>query len=247
MSDAIKTRPILFSAPMVNALLQGRKTQTRRKLPIQPTPNESGTHTLWRRSVGSTNQEIKKSYDSAGTLLEESTRIVPLGEWLLEKCPYRVGMQLWVRETFLLLDQHHWHDLSKPRESMIEAGAVSRRNGVAYRAETSADGEEIRSGYGYKWRPSIFMPRWASRITLEITDVRVERLQEISEEDAIAEGMREFGTTGMFGYDLKGTPGPMVGGTAREAFALLWGKINGPESWAANPWTWAITFKGIQG
>ena len=89
------------------------------------------------------------------------------------------------------------------------------------------------TGWQHGWKPSIHMPRWASRLTLEITDVRVERLNEISEEDAIAEGVSVDGV---------GNPGgPMR--VHQRAFKILWNQINGPDSWAANPWVWAITFR----
>lgn len=215
MSDAIKERPILFSAPMINALLQGRKTMTRRAVNPQPPTKPMPCHyskTGWAESDGDTGCQCSKPV----------------------RYPYGwPGERLWVRETFTLGD--------KEPCDCISGGVCQHRPAVHFRADWGGIEDDVI------WRPSIFMPRWASRITLEISDVRVERLQEISEEDAIAEGMREFGTTGMFGYDLKGTPGPMVGGTAREAFALLWEKINGPGSWAANPWVWCVSFVRIQG
>jgi len=119
------------------------------------------------------------------------------------KCPYgQPGDRLWVRET--------WHDAS----SALHSCALYR-----------ADGGEI---YGGKWAPSIHMPRWASRITLEITSVRVERLQDISEADAIAEGV----------YTDPASP-------AYDAYAQLWDEINGPGSWAANPWVWVLEFRRL--
>lgn len=192
----MKERPILFSAPMVQAILAGTKTQTRRI--VKPQPD------AW----------------CGGTLCVQFTpddqRLGRLGKPIL--CPYGVpGDRLWVRETWAV---SHVIDHLKPRE--IQKGA-----GIVYYTATENTG-------GMMQRPSIFMPRWASRITLEITDVRVERLQEISEEDALAEGAKP--------YLLPVHP-------ARESlryvegFAQLWEQINGPGSWDANPWVWAINFR----
>ena len=126
-------------------------------------------------------------------------------------CPYgRVGDRLWVRET--------WH----------HAGPERTPGYVSYRA----DGEfmEYYKKQGYKWRPSIFMPRWASRLTLEVVSVRVERVQEISSKDAIAEGVE---------YDVS-----KPGGWPVDRFAFLWDKINGKRgySWDSNPFVWVIEF-----
>lgn len=136
-------------------------------------------------------------------------------------CPYgQEGDRLWVRETFCEMVERH------------------RPPKFSYRADTSADGEEcrldfVRCGYPYRWKPSIHMPRWASRITLEITGVRVERLQEISEADAIAEGVSSWAIeNNLRGYWVT-------------AFSRLWESINGPGSWATNPWVWVIEFRRL--
>jgi hypothetical protein len=181
----MKERPILFSAPMVRAILEGRKTQTRRiAKELNEMPNLDG---------------ILKRFPN------------PKG------CRYgKPGDRLWVRETWA----HERDGTGCPDD-----------NGVLYRAtDPGWDDEET----GLRWRPSIFMPRRASRITLEITDVRVQRLQEISEEDAQAEG-------------AVGALDQSVGNNwcASQAFAALWESINGPDSWDANPWVWAVTFRNL--
>jgi len=135
------------------------------------------------------------------------------------------GTRLWVRETWLELDRDHWGDLTLPK---------TRVNSIAYRADTAAEGDAIRQEYGYKWRPSIHMPRWASRLTLEVTEVRVQRLQEISEEDAEAEGVTDCYPDIECNSDR-----PYA-----EGFRYLWDSTNGKRSpWERNDWVWAMTFK----
>lgn len=197
-------KPILFSSPMVRAILEGRKTQTRRI--VTPIEQVGGMDTYKGFALG--------SGDRPGIY-----------------CPYGApGGSLWVRETWLKLDLDHWSDLTLPCDVIVHG----RLNSVAYRADTDADGDRIRQEYGYKWRPSIFMPRWASRITLEIKAVRVERLQEISEADAQAEGVKPIWN-------------PHGGGTINphwHGFRELWNSINGKRaSWESNPWVWAVEFE----
>lgn len=135
-------------------------------------------------------------------------------------CPFSVGMKLWVKETFQIVP--NGIDGTMP----------------IYRA----DGEHDRIVPG-KWKPSIFMPRIRSRITLEITGVRVERLNDISEEDAKAEGV-EVGTLVTHGYDAGTKPTEYIPASSyREAYFEIWESINGPDSWAKNPWVWVISFR----
>lgn len=200
----MKERPILFSAPMVRALLAGTKTQTRRAMKPQPTEFVGGP--------GVTLQD-----GSPAPLIPLDDSVEPYGREIA--CPYgKPGDRLWVRET--------WHDAS----SSLHSCALYRADGIDLHCD--------------KWTPSIHMPRWASRITLEITSVRVERLQEISIEDAKAEGA--WGpddsivqkVADYFGTDI-------FSANPRKAFQMLWESINGPDSWAANPWVWAIEFRRV--
>lgn len=136
-------------------------------------------------------------------------------------CPYGMpGDRLWVRETHIAFD-------------------VGR---VHYRADSISDRKGDRE-YGVTWPPSIHMPRWASRITLEITGARVERLQDISEEDARAEGV-DF-DPGEGGFFFVPGQGGCSADTAVGSYRLLWESINGSGSWDANPWVWAIQFKRV--
>ncbi len=209
----MKARPILFNGDMVRAILDGRKTQTRRV--IKPQPSEE-----WQPfSYG----EIH-GYDKNGELSPDIVK----GHGVCNEngddgytCPFgAVGDLLWVRETI----QHHGY-----------AGAKH----FVY----SADGKSGSHRYQFFKKhviPSIFMPRYASRITLEITGVGVERLRDISEADAIAEGitMCESGYFWWNAYKQKNPHRNAIG-----AYRDLWKSINGAGSWDANPWVWVIDFK----
>ena len=201
-------RPILFSPPMIRALLEGRKTQTRRIIKPQPQPNDGkGLHPVRPYHT----PQGKWTWVLAATGHGDGTS----GEY----CPYgQAGDLLWVRESY----------------------APKRVDGSPhvplYRADHPTD-DRVPGQYGRPWKPSIHMPRYASRLSLEITDVRVQRLQDISEEDAIAEGIQvdECGHTVHEGDDI-------AWGSAKGAFAELWESIHGDGSWAANPWVWVLAF-----
>ena len=199
----MKERPILFSAEMVRAILAGRKTQTRRVV----------------KSPVSTHCNI------LGISAEHEPMILHKDDWFkpCEWSPYGIpGDRLWVRETWAA--PGNWDDI-KPSKLIEYPGFNTDL--IAYRAT-----EKFGDAY-FTWRPSIFMPRWASRILLEITDVRVERLQEITMQDAIAESAPT----------LKGCPDPRV------YFKDLWDEINADRgfSWDVNPWVWVIKFKVLKG
>lgn len=202
----MKERPILFSGPMVRAILDGRKTQTRRV--IKPTqPRDDG---MW-----------------------------PAGRNPVPDCPYgRPGDRLWVRETWGISLCGNRVSLSP--EAWPDGWPVDR---LRY----AADGYDF--GLSTK-RPSIHMPRWASRITLEITDIRVQRLRDISEDDAVAEGI-EYGqsdgaTSNGRNRCFVNPVSPNEEGTAQWAFSQLWDSINAERApWASNPWVWAVSFKRI--
>ena len=220
----MKERPILFSAPMVRAILDGRKTVTRRI--VKPVGNDDAFVLL----------DHGKGFWPYRSDDGESS-ITADGNETPHSCPYgRSGDRLWVREAF---HGYHW---DKPR-------AVYRADGERQRVRTQIESYEV----GH-WTPSIHMPRWASRITLEIVSVRVERLQNISEEDAIAEGVycenvivssyyaNGHHEVGECRYFFHG--GPDEGfESAVDAYTALWDSINGEGSWEKNPWVWVIEFK----
>jgi hypothetical protein len=215
-----KERPILFSGRMVQAILAGKKTQTRRTVKPQFEGDFIGPKTF-SPSVTDRRGDMRPGPEQFGIFDS-------CGEWSI-RCPYGCpGDRLWVRETWLPFDSDH-------RIADVR---------YAYRASTSTDGEEIRQEYikcgrKYQWRPSIFMPREASRITLEVRNVRVERLNDIDEEDAEAEG---FG----LGAIIKAERFGRYMSAGQYAFASLWETINGKDSWRANPWVWVIKFKRIE-
>jgi hypothetical protein len=200
----MKARPILFSTPMVQAILEGRKTQTRRVLKVQPSAEGMQISTLVCTTAN------KKNEGKQHWIKLKDKFTVEFSDQSYFKCPYgKVGDLLWVRETFT-------------EEACLTAICYKADFPIVWPKELT-DGEEIiQEAKDYRFKPSIFMPKWASRITLEITNIRVERLQDISEEDKIAEG-----------------------GTADKPFGTIWKKINITEGirWQDNPFVWVLEFK----
>lgn len=228
----MKARPILFSAPMILALLAGTKTQTRR--PVKP---KHAPDALWGEDASTGLHRVFRFDEEAPA---DSVPWWNLGgiNGAEKHCPYgQAGDQLWVREAW---STHACFDSVTPRDLTTRS--------IHY----IADGD-VKSG---KYRPPMFMPRWASRITLEIVSVRVERLQDISEDDALAEGIvcenvivSSYYAAGHHEvtadrYFFDGCPDEGFE-SACEAYAALWEKISGAGSWAANPWVWHIEFKRI--
>lgn len=218
IATTTKERPILFSAPMVRAILDGRKTQTRRVVKAR-----HATHPDYPTFDVRGGTVYALEYDSDGLK----------AEWPMP-CPYgQPGERLWVRETW----------------APVSTFDPSPDTGAFYRADYlddphGPDGEKSPEGRYRTWKPSIHMPRWASRIDLEITGVRFERLQDINEADAFHEGAErpECGP-----FELHGVPVHPMTGSYQEGFKKLWQSINGPDSWAANPWVWVIEFQRIGG
>jgi len=215
----MKERPIPFSAPMVRAVLAGTKTQTRRAWPVQPPP---GVPIGWVPGETSAGRYGKR------------------------------GDRLWVREAFRFTDVFDADSPSRVGERCIDAGYRTPWAPIQFEADsarvnwqhTGTPPHEGRPQPG-KLRPAMFMPRWASRITLEVTGVRVERLQDISEADAIAEGIEPAaaGFWRLYGRDTNGD----MDRSPRVAYRSLWESINGPGSWDANPWVWVVEFKRSEG
>jgi len=206
----MKERPIIFSAPMVNAILEGRKTMTRRVVKPQPDHPQFG-----KRHMLATDDEGVDLYLHSSTL----HRAI--------RCPYGTpGDRLWVRES-------GWERPERTAKMMREGADTWPR--FAYVADGwSEDDHADFKRWGFKRRPSIHMPRWASRILLEITSVRVERLNDITVADAVAEGALVQREVDQFARVH-----------AISMFSAIWQGIHGPGSWAANPWVWVVEFQRV--
>lgn len=256
----VKTRPIMFSDPMVTAILEGRKTQTRRVVKPQP---------IWHPESHVKFAEPGKFYvcpDALPTTRDVGlviahceargvTRHMGQQAFIQDFCPYGTpGDRLWVREA--------WRTWERPADCVD--GILFRVNhGEFYPIEDTREAADRwveahdNGRYGEKWRSRLFMPRWASRITLEITRVRVERVQDISEADAIAEGCQShYCSPEDTASCAPGTPERALaevleGGflTAKHDFIERWRWINGKRprcAWTDNPWVWAIDFKRVR-
>lgn len=232
MNNQIKERPILFSAPMVRAIQEGRKTVTRRPVKVQPF-NLSWSRRDHRFEYTAGRAE---NGDEVDGFYAYSTRSG--GEWSA-KCPYgQPGDRLWVRETFADLR-------GTGIEHRPDPDGPLQRYAYAADCRPGSYADEARKDYGIKWKPSIHMPRLGCRILLEITDVRVERLQAISDEQAMAEGVRLYADHAALGdwYHVDGKE--TYSAEPRKSFELLWSSINGAGAWEANPWVWVVEFKQV--
>ena len=234
----MKERPILFNAPMVRALLAGTKTQTRRIVkPVKFYPDfgcaVGQVGGAWKygspAALGLRERGDHWSIALKGDVLQRMCTSEAYGWGAGAGCPYGVpGDRLWVRET--------WRT-----DARLDDKAPNEFSGWPVKYE--ADSAVLNHGAFFgqtdgKTRTSIHMPRWASRITLEVNGVRVERLQDIDLADALAEGISD---TGALILDRAGNE---QGGPIAE-YAVLWEQINGPGSWDANPWVWVLDFKGL--
>lgn len=222
----MKERPILFSAPMVRAILDGSKTQTRRALRIQP------LDVLLMK-------EDKAGVEWVGLMQRE-----PEPKGTVFRCKFgKPGDRLWVRETW----QGPLLGTAGDYKAFNAGGqkAIQKPECCVYRATDTLNAVDD-DGRELGWRPSIHMPRWASRILLEITGVRVERLQDISEEDAAAEGIHYDRTIPFNGPWFIEPSDPQGYLLASSCYQALWEQINGPGSWNANPWVWVVEFKRVQ-
>lgn len=222
-------RPILFSAPMVRALLQGRKTQTRRILHGVPdAPAMDAVHPA---------NKIRHAAPYLDAYCgQPKTDSNPRGMgprwcwWTRDDRPgplfnvgYAPGDRLWVREGCMIADRSAGFDVTHNATGST----------VGYLADGEGEWVDRAKVAGIRKRPGIHMPRWASRLTLAVTDVRVERLQDISQTDAEGEGVRAV-------YGEPFDPASDI--TGRRMFELLWDHINGVGAWEANPWVAAISF-----
>lgn len=230
-------RPTIFSAPMVRAILADLKTQTRRLLKVQPrlhhyimpmwgtspppNPVEFGDKWLWRE---------------AGPDYPDDSRDD-------RRCPYGIpGDRLWVREAFQI-----GYAAGHGRWSILQPTGSTERDGRAFYRATFPKYDPNKHGT-MVWRSPIHMPRWASRLVLEITDVRCQPLTDITEADATAEGVEPFFKRfDCFSRDQRICSGEYARDAEhRASFAVTWDEINGDRAlWSSNPWVWAITFRRL--
>lgn len=231
-STTSKERPILFNAEMVNAILSGRKTQTRRIMKVQPQVTEQRLRELGAWQDGfNLSQQVNAAFQAG---------------FIDVSCPLGViGDQLWVRETF----QGPLFDYEQMESYLEDSAKFESPEYCVYRADgnTAPEFVDADDNLHCKWRPSIHMPRWASRINLLITGVRVERLQDISEQDAMSEGIdADCLAESQDHYDCIADHNMTGRPTARGYFSNLWQSIYGEESWEANPWVWVINFERME-
>jgi hypothetical protein len=214
----IKTTPMLFNSELVRALLAGNKTQTRRIMKPQPTLKDDGVH-WWPSNIFQTMVTIDDPQDADCPMAFKAGEICPFGN---------VGDLIYVRETTLKVDEHGYEEpiyvVSHNGQAILEYGL----------APSPDDPVEVEP-YEIKKKPSIFMPRNHSRLTLKITDVRVERIQDISGEDAKKEGC-SGGHGSIKGYMYSATP--------KEHFSHIWNSVY-PDSYDKNEWVWVMDFEVI--
>ncbi|MDL5478915.1 hypothetical protein QSI24_06820 [Klebsiella quasipneumoniae] len=233
----MKERGMIFNGEMVRAILDCRKTQTRRPIKWKQTrfteigEREDGSKWPW-------SEDAEHACDF----------------W--HPCPFgAVGDRIWVRETWsdVNLDgapavayraDDEVYDLMENESLLDEDGAFNYQDTRVSKYQFAAWHSDLISGIEGNWRPSIHMPRWASRILLEITNVRVERLNSMHDVDAMREGIQNLTTCSHSDF---GIPGVVNAQHPVRAFQLLWESIYGTDSWHANPWVWVIEFKRVEG
>lgn len=233
----MKEHPILFSPQMVRAILDRMKTQTRRPIPVMPKPKQVIHHI----------EEIDKY---CFVTKHENGKVSGISEYF--RRPYNVGDRLWVRETWNgpLLDEDEteadpdWIYHSEKYENV--AHCYYKADGVAAPEYVDLD-DNLRQG----WRPSIHMPRWASRLTLEVKAIRAEPLHDISDHDAMREGIYksfDHGTQFPVATDWDGNEKVLVAGVPRRDFEELWRGLypEGLKSWGMAPWVWVIDFEVVK-
>ncbi|WP_072166374.1 hypothetical protein [Erwinia sp. Leaf53] len=223
----MRERGIIFNAEMVRAILDGRKTQTRRIVKGQRTGE------VWSVKPAGVKKHNRHTHDwwlPTGSLPYSALPACPFGQ---------PGDRLWVRETWsedfanYYPNDRVWYAANDDRRRDIEI--VDGVRGI-YSPESDVH-------VPFRWRPSIHMPRWASRITLEITGVRVERLYSISEPDAVSEGLSPIR---WYSHPTEGVVRDTGGMVATIRFKELWSSIYGVDSWQANPWVWVVEFKRVE-
>ncbi|CAH1044519.1 hypothetical protein [Halomonas sp. TD01] len=253
-----KERPILFNAAMVRAILNGHKTQTRRAMKPQP-----AVHVDHFRHVTTCARTGRMDWQACNKAKKPvyAFKKKPCFVTEIAQCPYgQPGDRLWVRETWGVVShsfdangERSQYQPDRPATPIQEMpfGQGYYHGHVIYAADGAFEWAGDDDGGGNTrsaWKPSIHMPRIASRITLEIVRVRVERLQDISKEDATAEGIEppEGETYRDYAVKPEDNEGHDYYLCPQDSFISLWEKINGLDSCKANPWVWVIEFKRVE-
>lgn len=213
-------RGMIFNAEMVRALLDGSKTQTRRIMKNQPAELPSSPVSITRIDTGF------QWYANDGV---SSVFTCPFGQ---------PGDRIWVREAFRVMGCAT--DVARLVYKASERNSFTESTRTVPVASCTKQPSQ-------KWTPSIHMPRWASRLTLEITNVGVQRLQSISQNDAAREGLVRLPASGRYCINQGDQYFGGASHDAREVFSWLWSSIYGDDSWQANPWVWVIEFKQVDG
>ncbi|MEX8082413.1 hypothetical protein [Acinetobacter baumannii] len=233
----MKERPIIFNTTMIKAIIEGRKTQTRRLVKPQPKyfKGDAGGH-WWRCTHVQSMVRVEEELQNPGELYKGFIdEVNPFG---------KKGDRLWVRETFCFghIDEF---DAEHPDDRKLFIDQFDGRNKTPipkqWCIENDVEIEEV------VWKPSIHMPRSASRILLEITKIRIERLNQISSWDAVQEGLLKLPVSGRYVVNQGDQYFGAVSNNPCEVFKWLWESIYGSSSWELNPWVWVIEFNVIQG
>lgn len=243
----MKERFVLLNSPMVQAVIEGTKTVTRR--PLNPQPElfiQAGKHSTYKYRGGLYALE----------LYTENSNI-------LDKCPFgKIGDRLWIRETWAPVNLYGEIAIAYKADGEVirvvenksfqdEEGLINYEDPRLKNYSFSAWADDLLSGVEGNWKPSIHMPRWASRLLLEITNIKIERIQDISESDSLNEGIervkvncsRDGIKTSYKDYEVDG----ITRNNPIDSFRTLWKKTYGAESWDLNSWVWVIEFKVIEG
>lgn len=235
----MRERPIIFSGPMVQAILDDSKSQTRRIVKPQPE---------WAAEVSTTRVHGPLAFP-IGSLGQQCGFPILIdgrrdGVHHIRNPYGQPGDRLWVRETYSIQSVDRYSASVSYAERQSVGKTLADTDGgvdiIPLSVEEYAQAERLKDPE--RWRPSIHMPRWASRITLEITEVRVQRLQDITEEDCVAEGVAPEFEVSLSEFVSK----KPIEVTHYLGFKHTWAKINGLESWENNPWVWALSFRRLQ-
>jgi hypothetical protein len=222
---------------MVRAILAGKKTQTRRKIKYD-FPSDESVRKVAGTGYGICQQQGGTSFNVTGPVwaFRQCTRVTPIPAPELFPCPYgQIGDRLWVKETWrpgmhteFLCAVQYKADLSWKKPEIQD-----ENQGFEFASQCAEEPE--------KWTSPLFMRRWASRITKKITCVRVQRINDISDQDCIAEGIERL-PSGAWNEYRNNRPGNVGWERPRSSYETLWSSINGPDSWSQNPWVWVIEF-----